>query len=264
MTPPVVFSTGSLYSFGLDRVFSWISESGYDGAEVMMDERWDTHQRDYLAEVSDRHGVRIHALHPPIYDGAWKLSPGETLVRAAKLAKSLEIATVVAHPPRPGKLREWRDGPLREAREEGVTVAVENMPRSKVRRLNVRSLLGFEEERSSYAPEHLESLGHLTLDTSHVAASRLDLMGTYSALAGRLRHVHLSDSDLSGGDQHKFPGKGKLPLRPFLAALAGDGYNGAVSVELKPFQAGAPHPEKVLEKMRQARDFARSGLSGSD
>lgn len=255
MTIPVIFSTGSLYPFGVERVFSWISDAGYDGAEVMMDDRWDTHQKDYLRELSEKHGIRILALHPPIYEGAWRLPPGETLVRSARLAKSLDIPTVVAHPPRPGKIREWREGSLREAREEGVIVAVENMPKSKP-----RGFLGLGGEGSTYLPEHLDGLGDITLDTSHVAASRLDLMGVYSALAGRIRHVHLSDSDLSGGDQHRLPGKGRLPLRPFLAALASGEYSGAVSLELKPFQSGAPHPEKILERMGEALEFTRSGL----
>lgn len=254
MSIPVIFSTGSLYTFGVERVFSWISEVGFDGAEVMMDDRWDTHQKEYLRDLSERHGVRILALHPPIYEGAWRLPPGETLVRSAKLAKSLDIPTVVAHPPRPGKVREWRDGPLREARSEGVVVAVENMPKSSKRR-------GFfGGERSSYSPEHLDGFDDITLDTSHVAASRLDLMGVYAAVSSRLRHVHLSDSDLSGGDQHRLPGRGRLPLRPFLAAIERDGYSGAVSLELKPFQSGAPKPEKILERMGEALDFTRSGL----
>lgn len=252
---PVVFSTGSLHTFGIDRVFAWISESGYDGAEVMMDDRWDTHQESYLGELSSRHGVRIMALHPPIFQGAWRLPPGETLIRSAKLARSLGIPTVVAHPPRPGKLREWSDGPLREAREQGVRIAVENMPRTRP-----RGRFGFGGPGSSHLPEHLDGLGEVTLDTSHVAASKLDLMEAYSTLRDRLRHVHLSDSDLTGGDQHRLPGKGRLPLRPFLAALAKDEYPGVVSLELKPFQSGAPHPEKILERMEEALRFTREGL----
>ena len=35
MRIPVIFSTGSLYTFGLERVYGWISEAGYDGAEIM-------------------------------------------------------------------------------------------------------------------------------------------------------------------------------------------------------------------------------------
>ena len=48
MTIPVIFSTGSLYPFGLERVYAWATEAGFDGVEIMMDERWDTHQEEYL------------------------------------------------------------------------------------------------------------------------------------------------------------------------------------------------------------------------
>jgi sugar phosphate isomerase/epimerase len=86
-------------------------------------------------------------------------------------------------------------------------------------------------------------------------------MLAYSVLAGQLRHVHLSDSDLTGGDQHRLPGKGRLPLRPFLATLAQrSDYPGVVSLELKPWPLGAPDTETILERMRDALQFARGAL----
>jgi hypothetical protein len=33
MTVPVVFGTGSLHAFGLERVYSWAAEVGFDGVE---------------------------------------------------------------------------------------------------------------------------------------------------------------------------------------------------------------------------------------
>ena len=103
---------------------------GLDGVEIMMDERWDTHQRAYLEHLQERHGVKILALHPPLRRGAWNLGPEETLVRTARLAHGMDVPVVVAHPPPPGRsLERWAAGPLREAREQGVSVAVENMPR---------------------------------------------------------------------------------------------------------------------------------------
>ena len=60
---PVIFSTGSLYPFGLDRSYGWAAEVGYDGVEIMMDERWDTHQHTYLYHLVDRHGIPVLALH---------------------------------------------------------------------------------------------------------------------------------------------------------------------------------------------------------
>jgi sugar phosphate isomerase/epimerase len=256
MTIPVIFSTGSLYPFGLERVYSWAAETGFDGVEIMMDERWDTHQRAYLDHLAQKYDLPILALHPPLRRGAWNLSSEETLVRSARLARSAGIPVVVAHPPPPGRpLERWSAGPLREARERGVSVAVENMPRGEPRRV-----FSIGRYRSCYLPEHLLGLGDVTLDTSHVGASKVDLMRAYFALASQLRHVHLSDSDLTGGDQHRLPGKGRLPLRPFLSALANSDYPGAVTLELKPWPLGAPEPETIMERMRGALEFARAAL----
>ena len=255
MTVPVIFSTGSLHPFGLDRSYAWAAEAGYDGVEIMMDERWDTHQDSYLSHLAERHGLPVLALHTPLYRGAWRLGPEQTLIRSARLAVRVQAPVVVVHPPPPGRpLQKWREGPLAEARAEGVHVAIENMPGGRAKQaFSVR-------RRSCYLPEHLFGLGDVTLDTSHVAASGLDLLEVQAELAGQLRHVHLSDSDLSGGDQHKLPGKGKLPLKEFLARLSESGYPGAVSLELKPWPLGTPDPEVILERMRGALKFAREGL----
>lgn len=258
MSAPVVFSTGSLHPFGLARVYNWTAEVGYDGVEIMLDDRWDTHQAHYLDHLRERHDLPILALHPPLYRGAWNLGPEKTLVRVAKLARTLEVPVVVAHPPPPGRpLGRWAGGPLREAREQGVRVAVENMPKGEPRRP-----FGIRRYRTCHLPEHLAGLSDVTLDTSHAGASGVDLMRAYSVLRDRLRHVHLSDSDLSGGDQHRLPGKGRLPLKPFLAALARDGYEGAISLELKPWPLGAPDPETIRERMSAALRYAREGLAG--
>jgi sugar phosphate isomerase/epimerase len=258
MAPPIIFSTGSLYSFGLERVYGWISEAGYDGVEIMMDERWDTHQEEYLKGLVERYGVPILALHPPLRRGAWGQAPEETLVRVAKFARKMDVSVVVAHPPSPGRpLERWKAGPLREAREHGVTVAVENMPRSQA-----GSVFGLR-RRSCYLPEHLAGVGEVTLDTSHAGASNVDILRAHSVLATQLRHVHLSDSNLEAGrDEHRLPGKGRLPLKPFLAALGASGYPGAMSLELKPWPLGTPDPETILERMRAALRFTREGLDG--
>ena len=257
MSVPVVFSTGSLHPFGLERIFGWAAEAGFDGVEVMMDDRWDTHQPAYLAELVEQHGLPILALHPPIYQGAWRLGREETLVRSARLARRVSCPLVVAHPPPPGPpLRRWAAGPLAAARED-VTVAVENMPANSPGFFRVR-------RGSCHLPEHLAGVGDVTLDTSHVGASGVDLLAAREALAGQLRHVHLSDSNLVvGKDDHRLPGKGRLPLKPFLAALAADGYPGAVSLELKPWPLGTPDPEVILARMRAALGYTRDGLRGT-
>jgi sugar phosphate isomerase/epimerase len=134
-------------------------------------------------------------------------------------------------------------------------VAVENMPRSGA------GGMFSARRRSCYLPEHLADVGEVTFDTSHAGASKVDLLRAHSVLATQLRHVHLSDSNVEAGrDEHRVPGKGRLPLKPFLAALAASGYPGAVSLELKPWPLGAPDPETILRRMRAALEFTREGL----
>ncbi len=256
MAVPVVFSTGSLHPFGLDRVYAWVAEAGYDGVEVMMDERWDTHQNVYLNHLAGKHGIPILALHTPLRQGVWRLDPETTLIRSARLAGRIGAPVVIAHPPPPGRpLQRWSKGPLAEAREGGARVAVENMPKNGAKRI-----FSIRRNQSCHLPEHLLGIGDVTLDASHVGASGVDLMQAYAKLNDQLRHVHLSDSDLSGGDQHRLPGKGRLPLKEFLAALGSSGYPGAVSLELKPWPLGTPNPEKILERMRDALEFVKEGL----
>ena len=254
----MAFSTGSLHPFGLDRVYGWAAEVGFDGVEVMMDERWDTHEHAYINELAERHGIPVLALHPPIYRGAWRLDAEETLVRSARLAGKIGGPVVVAHPPPPGlPLERWSAGTLARARETGVPVAVENMPKNSSEGMfTVR-------RKSCYKPEHLAGIGDVTIDTSHVGASGIGLMQFWEGLRGQLRHVHLSDSDLSGGDQHRLPGKGKLPLREFLAEVGESEYTGAISLELKPWPLGTPHPEVILNRMEAALEFTREGLDGA-
>jgi hypothetical protein len=123
---------------------------------------------------------------------------------------------VVAHAPPGRSLERWSAGPLRENREQGVSVAVENMPKSEI-----RGIISLGRYLSCHLPEHLVGLGDVTLDTSHVGAGKVDLMRAYSVLAGQLRHVHLSDSDLTGADSRR-PRTERLPRRrqPGAQALA--------------------------------------------
>lgn len=139
-----------------------------------------------------------------------------------------------------------------------MSVAVENMPLEVSRRV-----LGLRSPRTCCSPEDLFGLGDVTLDTSHCGVSGVNVLRAREMLEGQLRHVHLSDSRLIGRDDHRPPGKGKLPLKELLAGLLAQGYAGAVSLELKPWPLGAPDPEKILKRMRGALEFTREGLGQS-
>jgi len=58
-------------------------------------------------------------------------------------------------------------------------------------------------------------------------------------LAPHIRHVHLEDIAASREHRHLVPGRGTVPLKSVLDALADVGYTGWITVELYPYEAQA-------------------------
>lgn len=275
----LALSTGSLYTYGLDRVFGLAKEAGFDGIEVLVDGRWDTRQADYLEHLMDRHGLPVMSLHSPfhlIWVPGWEQDPIWRLKRTVELAEALGARVVVAHPPlgwlrislrvtgASNKRDVWVGLPLSwfvgrpyarwlcdelEIFQKGtrVTIAVENMPRRQI------GSLGFDLYQMTRL-ESLERFGHLTLDTTHLATHDMDIIQTYERLAGRVTHVHLSNYN---GREHRLLQDGHLPLADFLCRLNQDGYRGIVTVELEPDVLGDEDEGQVSANLRAAVDFCR-------
>ena len=275
----LALSTGSLYTYGLDRVFGLAKEAGFDGVEVLVDGRWDTRQADYLKHLMDRYRVPVVSLHSPfhlIQIPGWEQDPGWRLKRTVELAEALDARVVVVHPPlgwlrislrvtgASNKKEFWVGFPLPwfvgrpharwlcdelESFQRGteVTVAVENMPRRRI------GPLGFDLYQMTRL-ESLERFRHLTLDTTHLATHGIDIIQTYERLAGRVAHVHLSNYN---GQEHRLLQDGHLPLADFLRRLRQDDYRGIVTLELQPEALGAGDDNQVLANLRAAVDFCR-------
>jgi sugar phosphate isomerase/epimerase len=275
----LALSTGSLYTYGLDRVFGLAKKAGFDGIEVLVDGRWDTRQADYLKHLIERHGLPIVSLHSPFHlvqVPGWEQDPLWRLKRTVELAEALGAQVVVAHPPlgwlrislrvtgASNKRDFWVGLPLSWfvgrpyarwlcdqlegfQRDTEVIVAVENMPRRQI------GPLGFDLYQMTRL-ESLERFRHLTLDTTHLATHGIDILQTYERLAGRVAHVHLSNYN---GREHRLLQDGHLPLADFLRRLNQDGYGGIVALELQPDVLGAGDDNQVLANLWAAVDFCR-------
>ncbi|HSJ53037.1 MAG TPA: sugar phosphate isomerase/epimerase [Anaerolineae bacterium] len=278
----LVLSTGSLYSYGLDRVFALAAETGFDGVEVLIDGRWDARQPDYLWCLMQGSGLPIPTVHAPFFPWVqgWPRDELGRLERSADVARAVGAGVVVAHLPlRFYGLRVELVGlstgprmlPIRIPRRnsfgrflredlpafeaaQGVRVGVENMP--------ARLFLG--RRANLYAMNDVEVLAglpHLTLDTTHVGTWGWDLLAVYERLKERIVHVHLSNFD---GQEHRRPDTGYLPLDRLLQRLARDRYEGAVSLELGPDVLEAEDESKVLAHLRRAVTFCREHLAGQE
>ena len=273
----LALSSGSLYTYGLARVFALAAEAGFEAIEVLLDERWDTRHAEYLRQLSRRHNIPICSLHDPFVPQVpgWPNDPVARIQRTADLARELGIGTVVVHlplrvryvivrgpkrtlvlptsPSRNSRLRRWmQDGLPAFDGSSGPRICVENMPARRVfgLRLNVHWWNTVAE---------WQRLPSLTLDTTHLGTWGLDIMEAYRRVRTRVRHVHLSNYN---GREHQRLDDGHLPLADLLDALCSDGYEGHVVVELGPESLEAHDENQVLAHLKNQIAFCRERLVG--
>ena len=80
--------------------------------------------------------------------------------------------------------------------------------------------------------DQLEGFSDVTLDTSHLAVSGVDLVEAAARVGDRLAHVHLSNNAGKGWDSHLPLDEGVLDLGRFLGALAARRFRGSISLEI--------------------------------
>jgi sugar phosphate isomerase/epimerase len=276
---PVALSTGSIYTYGTARAFELAAAAGYDGVELLVDERWDTRQAGYVRRLVDQYDLPVLSVHSPFVAGisGWPRTEVERVKQSLALAEALGARTLNVHLPFRiqdlvvlGRGRRWMlplpgqdanhreyarwlvHGGLAELQAStAVTIAVENLP--------VRRILG--RRFSPYALNTWEALAafpRLCLDTTHCGTTGSDLLAVYERLRSRIVHVHLSDYD--GRYQHQPVGRGHLPLDRFLAALVATGFPGVVVLELTPYALPAHDEGKLAGELRRNLAYCRRHL----
>lgn len=274
-----IFSTGSLWSYGIDRCFMFAAQAGFDGLEIMVDPRWDTRQAGYLRGLMEQHQLPITAVHSPFMTvPGWPADNPGRIRCAIELAEAVGASVIVHHLPArlglawvrlgarffplpvPGwnpeqGYRRWlEDGSYQALQAEtAVTLCIENMP--------AYHRFGRKWNWSHWnTTEAISRFPHITLDTTHLGTWDLDPLDVYPRLKQQIAHIHLSNYD---GQEHRRPEDGRLRLKEFLAQLAADSYQGAVSLELFPevLDAGQPD-EQVIARMATSLRYCREWAKG--
>jgi len=278
----VALSTGSVYTYGTARAFELAARTGYDGVEVIVDDRWDTRQPEYLRRLTAETGVPVLSVHSPF--GAvsgWPKDETERVRRSLELAEAVGARTLNVHLPfrvhdlsltagvrrlfslpvlpvseNHRRYRRWLTGGGLAAAQAAtaVTIAVENLPVRRVlgRRINPYALNTWEA---------LTAFPSVCLDTTHCGTTGADLLAVYERLAERVVHVHLSD--YTGRYQHQPLGRGRLPLAPFLERLRARGYGGIVVVELTPWALPVQDEGRLTRELRRNLGFCREHLAAA-
>lgn len=274
--PRILFASGALYLHPLRAAFELAGAAGCDGIELDVSPLSLLQSPRAIARLAAATGVPVLAVHPPLFPLPGWEHDRQALPRLIDLALALGAPTIVIHPPKVMRLESSRAGAFaarlsgarRRLEGSGTQVTLENP--------------GFFRRRDYLYPLwRLPALHRLaeqcgvaiTLDTTHAGSSPYSLMESYAIVRDRLAHIHLSDLCqpspwldrpwlYSYVKHHQLPGAGKLPLHPFLSAVAGDGFRGDIALELSPTALEIWRPERARAHLADAVATVRRWLAG--
>lgn len=251
-------STGPFYMLPLGQAFDLLSRAGFEAAEVMVTSERESQDPVTLSAMSGDFGVRVGAIHAPfllLTRTVFSTDPLEKIKRSVDLAHGVASPVVVVHPAYRWQFSyaQWLERDLTEHNEsEGLTVAVENMFPVWVRGR------GFTFHRS-LGVEDMKKFPAVTLDTSHLAVSGIDIIRAFDELQDRIVHIHLSNNLGTGRDSHSPLTRGVLPVGALLERIAAAGFTGTITLELD-VREWAGKPAQLASFLREQREFCLERL----
>ncbi len=259
MAPTIGLSTVSVYPESTAHGFGWAASLGYDAVEVMVGIDSLSQQVEAVKRLSDHHEMPICAIHAPCLlftQRVWGTEPWGKLERSAEMAEAVGADVVVVHPPfrwQKDYAAGFVEGIAALEASTGIAFAVENMYpwRASSRRGMEMYLPGWDPSQEDYA--------NTTIDLSHAAIARSDVVEMAVRMGDRLRHIHLTDGTGSAKDEHLVPGRGVMHADRFLRHLAREGFDGHVVLEINTRRCATR--EERESDLRESLAFAREHLA---
>ncbi len=239
----IALHTSSLHHYGLNRIFGFAKEAGYDGIEIAVDKNdYDTQNAEYIKRLSEKYELPVVALHSP-ENGSEK-----SVQHVISMAEYLGCSVVVITPPKlmDFSFTRWlkKEAPALR-KKKNIQLALENTGGD--------TFLGFLPSRSLNNITDLKNFGMVALDTSATAAKKEDLIRFYERLRKLVVHVHLSN--VRRHREYSMPNEGILPLESFLKKLKSNGYQGVISMRIRPADLMEGDDEKVVKNLKKAKEF---------
>ncbi|MBP9718746.1 sugar phosphate isomerase/epimerase [Candidatus Gracilibacteria bacterium] len=239
----ITLSTDSLRGYGLNRIFKFVKEAGYDGVDLLLEpNQYDTMNASYIKSLIDEYNVPVVALQTHQNAGA------QDILKAVEIAKKIGTRIIVIQPPKMFnfKYSKWLTSEVPKIRQrEEISIALENG--------TTETLLGLIPGQAMNNISEMRKFKHAALDTTRVAMKHDDLIRTFHLVKSFLVHVHLSN--VKQGKPYCLPDEGILPLESFLTKLKQEGYKGAISFKIQPRIINAGNDEKMLTHMAECKKF---------
>jgi sugar phosphate isomerase/epimerase len=186
------------------------------------------------------------------------MDPLGKIRRGVEMCRAVGAESLIVHPPYlwEGEYARWVQEECEDfCADAGVRVTVETMYPKWVAGRRLRAYRWLEPASLyHHAP-------FVTLDTSHLAMTRLDIIDALQVLLPKLTHVHLSDNAGDGRDGHLEVEKGILPLDQLLSELRQKKYAGVVSLEVSVVRY-LQKPKELVAMLRANRRYVERRLVG--
>ncbi len=244
-----LLSTDSLRGYGINRIFSFAKDSGFEGLELGLDGRlFDTQNPAYLNQLSKEHALSVRVV---------KNFVGSSITQttlACEIAQAIGAQVLVIEPPKIFDFK-YKDFLKRQVpvfrKKYGITIALKNGPSEYV--------WGILPGRSMNSIPDLQNFKEVCLDVSNLYGKKLDLIRAYEMVKAYLVHVELSNvyHDLD----HSALDEGIMPLESFLTKLNRDGYEHDISLLVRPKVLRAGDDKGVMKHLEKAMKFYHKYIS---
>ncbi|MBD3270675.1 TIM barrel protein [Candidatus Peregrinibacteria bacterium] len=235
--------TDSFKGYGLNRVFEFVKEAGYDGIDLNINPgNYDTQNTEYIKKLIEEYQLPVVSISTP------PTSSEKKILSAVDMAKELGTKIIVIQPPKifDFKSIQWLKNEIPKIRQkENISIALENSPSE--------TLLGIIPGHAMNNLADLKKFKHTCIDTTRVKSKNQDLMEVYRLLKKFLVHVHLSN--IKGSHTYNLPQNGILPIESFLTKLKQDGYPGTISIKVNPKYLNVGNEKKLFKNLEEIKEF---------
>jgi sugar phosphate isomerase/epimerase len=181
----ISLSTGSIFQFGIHRIFRIAKAAGFKQVELMMrgdaeKGHRDTFDASYLKSLEHEFDIKIHSLHSPI---DFEMKPEAYYDKVVLLAGELSVSQIIFHMPRKNchqtGYKQWfKDIYPEKLKHAKILHLTENMGRKCIKQ----------------GVGDFSKFPHLCFDTTHELKAGTDIENITKGLSN-ISQFHISDFD---------------------------------------------------------------------
>ena len=246
----ILLSTYSLVWYWLHRVFDFTKKAWYDWIDLYLTKNnYDLWDENYIKTLCDSFGIPVLSI-TVILRGMNE----KKVDQIVKIAKKLWVQVISFSPPHfSDKNINWFNKYLlRVKRDTHLSLSILNVEPKMI-------FLIIPEYKNSTLWEIKKITGDTSLDLAAIdTSSGSDILRARNVLWASIKNIYLSDKRWSKSGLlpwWAWGGISYLPLESFFMKLKTSGYNGFVSLKVKPSELWVWTEEKVLQNLEYAKNY---------